>query len=172
MSDTFMGISIEGLDKTYGRYQRAAQEPIENLYPYFKDAFAKGVKAVGWRQWTPYFNDGEPCEFSVGDCGVTNDINAARAWLNDEGYTPEDYVEPDQYDDNFDYRESDFYDYTINSQSWIDKYGNSHPDNLGPECSVPVSEERFDDALRSTFGDHVTVVVTPDKVVVFEYDHE
>lgn len=174
MSDKsyFMGITIEGLDRTYGRYERKSQEPIENLYPYFKNAFANGVLAVSWNQYTPYFNDGEPCEFSVHSVGVTSDIRAARSWLEDEEYVPEDYVEPAEYDDSFPYREGGLYDYEINSDSWIEKYGNDHPDGLTSAVNVPVSEERFEDALRGAFGDHVTVVVTPDKVVVFEYDHD
>jgi hypothetical protein len=31
------------------------------------------VKAIGWTQYTPYFNDGEPCVFSVNDLYVCDE---------------------------------------------------------------------------------------------------
>lgn len=38
----------------------------------FKNFFKKypEIEAIKWSQYTPYFNDGEPCEFGVGDVTV------------------------------------------------------------------------------------------------------
>lgn len=160
---TFMGITIEG-DTGYGRYQRDAQEPIEKLYPYIKTALSNGALAISWNQYTPYFNDGEPCEFSVGDVGVTTDPKIRDAWL--EGLSG---IENE--DGSYDYIEH--YEYTVPSQAQADKWGLRHPDGLvGDDFDVPANEERFEDALRATFGDHTTIVITPERVVQFEYSHD
>lgn len=38
----------------------------------FKEFFAanKNIVALRWTQYTPYFNDGDPCKFGVNDCEV------------------------------------------------------------------------------------------------------
>ncbi|HWJ26014.1 MAG TPA: hypothetical protein VNS32_05695, partial [Flavisolibacter sp.] len=56
--------------------------PLFEKYP--------GVKNVRWTQYTPYFNDGDACEFSS---------NAAWADLNHDGYDD---------DENDDEEEGDF----------------------------------------------------------------
>lgn len=50
------------------KYQEMMQkEGQKALKAEFAEFFEKNpsVKAVKWQQYTPYFNDGEPCEFSV-----------------------------------------------------------------------------------------------------------
>ena len=37
-------------------------------------AAAPEIAALRWRQYTPYFNDGEPCTFSVNDLYAKNSI--------------------------------------------------------------------------------------------------
>jgi hypothetical protein len=105
------------------------------------------VKAVVWRQYTPYFNDGEPCEFSVHDPEFffegedPEEDNGHDAWsLGNEKYRPS--IE-------------------ICSQE------------TAAACSELAKEiGRLDDALEELFGDHVKVVVTADGVSVDEYDHD
>lgn len=160
-SKTFMGIPIEGDTTGYGRYERDAQEPIENLYPHIRRAFDNGVKAIKWAQYTPYFNDGEPCEFSIYDHYVTSDPRIANLWVNNNNYDEDT-------DDYFDFEE-----YIPPSARSIERWGNDHPDQLTREDhGIPVNEERFEDALRSAFGDHTEIVITPERVIQFEYEHE
>src|SRR5690348_1020347 len=84
----FMGITIEG-DYTDGRYYHE-QKPMSELVTYFKNAFDKGVKAIAWSQYTPYFNDGEACEFGVGDIAFTSNSKVVSAWLDDDAGDQED----------------------------------------------------------------------------------
>lgn len=152
--DTFMGMVVEG---KYGSWKRIPQEPIQNLLPYFKTAFENGITALKWHQYTPGFNDGDPCEFSVHEPRVTTNAVVAAAWLDnaepdmEEAYPDKSY---DYYDD---------YDYESTSD---------HPDGLTDETypDIPVDAGRFEDAVRAKFGNDVEVVVTPNRVVVFEYD--
>jgi hypothetical protein len=151
----FMGMPVEG---NYGGWARAVQEPIENLYPYFKDAFANGVKAVKWQQYTPGWNDGEPCEFSISDVYVTSNEVVAAAWL--------DNTEPD-WEVAYPEQELDYYEDYLFSEG---RYG-GHPDGdeIG-KLPLPVDHGQFEDALRGVFGNDTEVVVTPERVVQFEYD--
>jgi hypothetical protein len=54
--------------------QMSQQFQVE-LKDIFKELFVAypNVKAIGWTQYTPYFNDGEPCVFSVNDLYVCDE---------------------------------------------------------------------------------------------------
>jgi hypothetical protein len=55
--------------------QRKFQEQAQALFKEItKEFFDKnpGITGVVWTQYTPYFNDGDTCEFSVGDPTFTN----------------------------------------------------------------------------------------------------
>ena len=144
--ETFMGLPIEGYHDTW---QRTTQESIDKLLPYLKTAFDNGLAAVRWEQYTPGFNDGDICEFGVRTVSLTSDKEAADAWLEDETGDEDEF---------------NYYAY--------DSYGTYHPDGYTKETwpDVPVDSPRFEDALRSKFGNSVSVVVTPDRVVTFNYE--
>jgi len=151
-STVFMGMAVKG---SYGGWSRAIQKPIEELYPYFKLAFEQGVKAVMWEQYTPGWNDGEPCEFSIREVKLTANDEVAQAWLNDSEPDMEvAYPDEDVYYDDYEY----------------EAYG-SHPDgDWVSKVNVPVQDGAFEDALRSVFGNDTKIVVTPEAVVQFDYD--
>lgn len=154
MSDnTFMGLTIEGDPNSW---RKIPQLPVEDLYPHFKAAFDLGVKAVMWEQYTPAFNDGEPCEFGVREPRITTNDVVAAAWL--EGEEPDmelAYPGSDNYYDDYDY------------QSW-----SSHPDGKleGEQYYPPVDSAEFEDAVHTTFGNDTKIVVTPTRVMAFEYE--
>lgn len=171
----FMGLPIEG-DISIRNMHYAQQEPIENLHPYFQAAFDSGVKAIKWRQYTPYFNDGEPCEFSVREAVITSNQGVADKWLDYEGYYEFSGLEIPE-----------LYPHKMDDEEWLEQYGKYidewsfespwrgfHPDGWDNTDfpNVPVDEGRFELALLEAFGDHTTVIVTPDRVVQFWYDHE
>lgn len=64
MTNSFLGIPIEG-DITRGE-RRAQQRPLEEFAPLLQAVLDdQRVTEFGWYQYTPYFNDGEPCIFRV-----------------------------------------------------------------------------------------------------------
>lgn len=159
---TFMGITIQG-EYNHG-HSYLDQRPLEELTAYFQAAFDKGILAIAWKQYTPYFNDGDPCHFSVGDFAFTSNPRVASAWLDDDSGDEDDKY---GYDGELipNYTPTDFYSYEKPS-------GDEHPDGFLPrDIDLPIGGY-FEQALNQTFGDHTTVVVTPEKVVQFEYDHE
>lgn len=153
---TFMGIKITGAGYGNG-YSRAVQQPIEDLYPIFKRAFDSGAKAIKWNQYTPGFNDGDPCEFTVGMPHVTSNAEVARAWLDNDIPDLELAYGPQAgYYDEYEY-----------------SYDGTHPDGKEMDDlvgTIPVEAEAFEDALRATFGNYTEIVVTPESVVQFDYD--
>lgn len=102
------------------------------------------VEAIRWRQYTPWFNDGEPCEFSMKDIyykpaeGVLN--------VDHEG----------DYDDGF-------------FTPWSYRGNPELADKLRELTKLLYS---FSDTFEVVFGDHVKVTVTTQEIEVTEYDHD
>lgn len=144
----FFGIPIEG--SVWAEQPAIKQRDFSELKPYFDNAWEKGFKAIAWRQYTPHWNDGETCEFSVHDPSFTTSQEVADSWLN------------------FEY-EFDQYDY---EQPWSDKY--PHPDGIKKEDfpDLPIARYEFEYAMLHKFGNHTEVVVTPTRVVQSEYEHD
>lgn len=65
-STNFLGIPIDG---DIGRGEkRANQKPLTELEPLIRALLDDdGMVEFGWRQYTPYFNDGDACTFRVGE---------------------------------------------------------------------------------------------------------
>jgi hypothetical protein len=114
------------------------------------------VNSFGWRQYTPYFNDGDVCEFSVHaspDYGITiNDVSA-----DDDESLPEfpSSREPNYQQKRIEYnlaRDQALHDYKAASE---------------------VVNKIDDDLMKELFGDHVTVTVFRDGTCkVNDYEHD
>lgn len=112
--------------------------PLFEKYP--------GVKNVRWTQYTPYFNDGDPCEFST---------NAGYADINWDGEDDED----DEEEEN---EEAE----TTKAEAV------EVPEEAEGEFQDVLSS--IDDSFyKDLFGDHVEVTVKRDGTIdVEEYDHD
>lgn len=116
---------------------------------------APEVAGVRWRQYTPYFNDGEPCQFGVGDIYVRIG-------------TDEDCEDGD-YDDGF----VSSWDMRADKSDW-------RSDKIKPELlearsamkTLEQSMDHFRDFLEDTFGDHAVVTATKNGFNVEFYDHD
>lgn len=109
--------------------------PLFEKYP--------GVKNVRWTQYTPYFNDGDPCEFST---------NASWAELNYDGGDDE---EDD--DDDSEKVKSEPIEVPEEAEGEFQEVLGSIDDSF----------------YKDLFGDHVEVTVLRDGTInVDEYDHE
>lgn len=115
-----------------------------------------GIYAARWRQYTPYFNDGEPCEFSV------QDIEVKLSPLDDE----ED--ERGDYEDGF-------------IDTYMMDYGRDRGEltELSDEAFEALkkavkawSSLNIDEVCRRNFGDHSTVTATLEGFAVEFYDHD
>jgi|SRR6185503_3542299 hypothetical protein len=111
------------------------------------------LESFGWRQYTPYFNDGDECTFSAHtDEPDINDINGydfSRQRITDYNSTK---VEGK-------YQEIDNPQY--------------NPDlDLARQDVVSLLNGVDDSVLRQMFGDHVHIKVTSESTEVEEYDHD
>lgn len=120
------------------------------LKPLFDQS--KKIESIGWTQYTPYFNDGEECTFSVNNSDLT--INQA-----------------DDEDD------LDWYDWRVKYESYhkeLTEVGKVDWD----ECRIITEFEDVlqsipDDFYRDLFGDHVQVMVHRDgRIEVEVYEHD
>jgi hypothetical protein len=130
----------------------------ENFHGMAKELFLAypELKSFGWRQYTPYFNDGEACEFrSNHDSPIINGVDV-------------------DYDDN----EPD--DDAINIVKGCEEKdwrGNINPDFNPYYKEIVDTLKEFlnqfdDDDMYDLFDDHVIVNITADGFTTEEYNHD
>jgi hypothetical protein len=142
VTTNFLGIPIEG-DITRGYEEN--QRPIEEFSPILQAVLNdSSIIEFGWRQYTPYFNDGDPCVFS-----------ANTTWVR----TDADIDEEDIYD-----LEVMSYHPTLTSDR--DRYERCIA------LSRAVESGEFYNVLLDAFGDHAEVTVTSSGIKVDFYEHE
>lgn len=126
--------------------QKEAASQIKPLLQEFVTANPQ-VKAIKWAQYTPHFNDGEPCVFGVSEFGF--------------------FFEGDDLDESHYEGELPWRGY----EGW-DKAGVCSLETYEACKGLARELSSMEDALKTLFGDHVQVSVTADGVDVEEYDHD
>jgi len=134
----------------------------ENFHGLAKELFQDfpELKSFGWRQYTPYFNDGEECEFrSLHDYPTING--------NDENYG-----ESEQEEGVLDIVK-------LGSETiWEHNTGRIPNPDYNPYYKEIVDTvkgflKQFDDDMEDLFGNHVSIHVTEEGVEVEDYeDHD
>jgi len=119
----------------------------------------KWLKEISWSQYTPYFNDGDSCEFSVNAETTINGCTLYSKELYNESYTT--ILMDDEDIDEF-IKKCD------NDSSIIEEY---------LELSVLVDKlmqflSNNSDIALELFGDHVKVSIQGDGVFTEEYEHD
>jgi hypothetical protein len=158
---TTLQIAIAEMQAARERIKTLAQEqgrPI--ILAAAQPLFDMGVDAIRWRQYTPYFNDGDACEFSVNDPAVR--------FAGDE--------ESGDYEDGF-------------NDAWSLTYGLEKgyftpPDGVDvaqvsaalKEFASMICTRDAQDFMEDLFGDHVTVTirrpVAAATIEVEDYNHD
>ncbi|WP_212841123.1 hypothetical protein [Catellatospora sp. IY07-71] len=164
MSHTsFLGIPVEGRI-TPG--DRVPQRPLSELQPLVRALVDDdAVVEFGWKQYTPYFNDGEACVFDAWGFWVRTTADDADAGVEDLGVGEYDEPHP-----------------TLGGP-WLDRgqypytehpYEGDDPERYGRARALAdaVGSGAFDDVLLEAFGDHATVRVRRTGITVEFYDHD
>lgn len=156
MSDrSLFGIPIHGDYNQYNPGFSKIQRPIDELQPFMQAMLDDpNVKSFGWIQYTPYFNDGEACVFSVGPVFVFP-VNEETTPLSDED---------DDYEDSY-------WDHEV--WSYSSKYHEKSPQHH-IDFSEVIQNGEFYVALLETFGDPVKVLIdNKTRQINMEfYDHD
>lgn len=145
------------------------------------DVFANQVYAVTWTQYTPYFNDGDACVFGVN----LGEQALLKTVLTDEDGEDLEYVDTDKLESLHSYlsgcddlpegwEEDDFLD--CGWRVWHNATQGAitlSPALLAIKALIAALEGgHCDDVLLENFGDHTTVIATPNEYIVRAYDHD
>lgn len=193
MTNTLLGRPINGDISHYGS-NPGEQRPIEELLEKLDAVFAfPEVDAIRWPQFTPYFNDGDACEFSVHDPLLRLVDGDEDAGYNGDGFidTSGEYP-PGYWDTHAEYE----YDYVPRTDGWGHKYVARPLPEGKVEASwkdrrfyvngveredIKEAFESFSGALQSgayelklreVFGDPAEVTATREGFNVEHYDHD
>ncbi len=113
------------------------------------------LEAVRWRQYTPYFNDGDACEFGV----------------REFEYKLTGFEVCNEDDDKDD--DSRFVDaWTLTYQLREKKDGSVTKAKLLLKRIKAVAPEQDEDVFLAVFGDHAEIVATREGFQVEEYSHD
>ena len=176
----FLGIPIEG--EIVRASSRKPQQPKELL----QEALALLIahpkfESMRWRQYTPYFNDGDPCVFNI-----------YEVYFRFVGFPPltEDeiggYEEEDGYVDlgwtKYMSKSTPGYDDIIRVLGKPAGYQSEQEYEIQPEdpelialakiVSEMITSGAHYDFLLESFGDHAKVTVHKDKIDVEFYEHD
>jgi hypothetical protein len=178
MMTSFLGIPVDG--DIIRPERRKAQRPQAELTPLIQKVLNDPlVECFGWRQYTPYFNDGDPCVFSAHGLWARPSRRVGRI----EGVGTVEMTGPlagedeDEWDENRD-------DYEVADGSTWGAYANRWEmtgDYAGPSETAylrlrtlgdAIDGGTFDEVLLDAFGDHADIKVTRTKIHVDEYTHD
>lgn len=156
----FLGIPVQG-DITRGM-DRKDQRPIEELQPILQAVLDDpSIVEFGWQQYTPYFNDGEPCTFSVSGTWVrtTADEDADEDELEMWGHRSLGKI-PGEFNEQ--------------TRKWESKPYEG-PDEARyvrcKELEKAIEGGEFEHVLLDAFGDHAEITVCRDGIEIEFYEH-
>ena len=160
--------TIEGdITKPY-RENRAEQKTAADMEALLNEVFASGVKALGWTQYTPYFNDGEPCIFRVNGGEQMYYVGDGEPNINDF------YPYESEEDDNWKSAYSD------PTKVWDGVQRKYVPSGeiatiefyTAKRFFTALDRGEFEEVCLTNFGDHAKVLALPNKFVVEYYEHD
>lgn len=127
-----------------------------------------GIQAIVWAQYTPYFNDGETCEFGVHKPVFTNSPNGedVSGWGEYEGEEDGLWACED-----VGYVLTSGRDWHANDAELITKSGGVDVDSCKAFSQIVTSSE-MSDVFLSMFGDHVKVIATRSGFDVDDFEHD
>lgn len=170
--ETFFGVPITG-EKNRGSEPRVPQLPDTELAPLLQAVLNDPlVESFGWDQYTPYFNDGEPCVFRAGAPWfrtVHDGSDVDQDTLEIRGYSPHPTLGsiPDGW-----FLKNYPGDYPEGARAG--EYIGDHEGTFRACMALnkAIQSGAFDDALLDHFGDHASITVSKDGIEIEFYEHD
>ncbi|MFE3202188.1 hypothetical protein [Embleya sp. NPDC059237] len=159
---SFLGLPVKG-DIIRGR-NRVDQRPLEELQPLLQAVLDDPtIVEFGWRQYTPYFNDGEPCEFSAHAPWFRTDTDDedASTWDLEMYDHPSLGDQPRSWDNA--------------TRTYVDRPYEGPDEARYRRChdlASAIENTAFENVLLQAFGDHAEITVRKDGIEVETYEHE
>lgn len=152
-----MSTSIETL---VAEYTKTKEEFVEKSKNAMRTAFNEffdanpDIDKITWTQYTPYFNDGDPCVFGVQEMYFTLDKDEVD--INELDYQDEEY------------------------RCYSDFFWDDNGKRFDPVAEYRAEFKKFtqqigklpDEIFLNTFGDHVRVIASRSGFDVQEYEHD
>lgn len=163
MTTNFLGIPVDG--EIAKGSTRVEQRPLEEFAPILQAVLSDDtIVEFGWRQYTPYFNDGDPCEFGVHGCWVktVDDGEDLDEWELEMGSTHPSLGKR-------------AYEYNYASERYEERGYEGTDEARYDRClalAQAVEGGSFENVLLEAFGDHAYVVVRRDGIKIEYYDHD
>jgi hypothetical protein len=159
----FLGIPIDGDINRADK--RTPQRPREDFEPIIKALLDdEYFVEFGWRQYTPYFNDGDPCVFG-----------ASGAWVRTQDDSPADEDEDDEDPEEFDITYGT-HPTLGGTEGWgaDQRYVGTRETQwrVAKALGDAIEGGEFDHVLIDLFGDHCRVTVRRTGITVDEYSHD
>lgn len=170
----FLGIPIEG-DYDNGCRRQKEQRSIESFQALVATVLDfPEVHDFGWRQYTPYFNDGETCYFGAGNFWIRTiaDVN------------PDRDLDDDIADETFDVTYGEHPTLGKRLGRWdpaVQEGRAAEGDYVGSNAALYNAARRLGEAiedggteavLMELFGDHASIRVTRERIIVDTYEHD
>lgn len=159
MSDLTTLIFTEHLQTIIARHAEVRKAASDLLQSEFKKVIVMffthcpEVNVIKWTQYTPYFNDGDTCEFSVNDPVFSNTTDVENLSVYGE-YGGDD---ADVWCECGSRRMNDAPAHLHEYIRALDKF---------------LLSKELESVMKDVFGDHATVTVTREGIEVEEYDHD
>lgn len=181
-----MNTTLNDLLKMKEEFDRRIEKEGKNiLKATFSDFFSSHpeIRSIVWTQYTPYFNDGEACVFSINDFEFILDMDSAL--VSDDVKKLYEHV-ADEYDGNYAYGEADARPIfrTLAGKHHYDKEQlkslrlesrklTDAEKKLVQDCNELESTcFKIKDLLSVAFGDHVVITATSKGFDVSEFGHD
>jgi hypothetical protein len=133
-----------------------------------------GVKAVRWRQYTPYFNDGDACVFSINEAYVKFSVEPDRTYT---------FADLDALEDEDDNDDGDYGDGFVGTWELGERWNSEtrQYESLGDPTRTNAANAlkafnqqmgAFEDVCLDNFGDHAIITATREGFSVDYYEHD
>ena len=150
--------------------RRKFQTTAQALFKETTKEFFEGnpaITAVVWTQYTPYFNDGDTCEFRVNEPTFTNAPDPENVRWGEYNGDEENVFAVE----NISYVMTSDRDYYKEDREAIEKAGGIDVDSC-EAFSRMIQSSAMEDVMLAMFDDHVQVIATRDGFEVNDYDHD
>jgi hypothetical protein len=165
----FLGMPVSG-DITQGS-TRTEQKPLEELSPLFQALVDDPtIVEFGWSQYTPYFNDGDTCEFSVYGTWVRTTAEVDGVDEYGDEYSP--------YNLDVDYHPSlgkIEREWDSEARTFVNERYEGPDEDRYNRCQAldgALQSGAFDHVLLEHFGDHALITVRKNTIEVEYYEHD
>jgi len=177
----------EELDALKAKHLEQAKEMFSEIT---KELFEKHPRLIsfGWKQYTPYFDDGDECIFSAhtgepyingvysDDPSDVDELEGENLLLNSDEFISATLETKEDVEHNLEYANKIDSDYSRKKK--IGDWGKIKNPAYDATCGEIVKDvndflqELDEEVLRSMFGDHVKITVRREGTEVESYEHD